>query len=168
MYYSREGITNSIKRLEHVWGDFGYIFAHIDPSIQPNEDDKTVDISFFSELGDQVYLNKINIRGNTKTRDKIIRRKIILDEGELLTQSRMNISKRNVASLGYFDPREGVNWKIRRLNKEEADLDLIVKETKTGHFGAQLGFGGAAGATWDAAISYIQMNQHLTQFLVCQ
>ena len=162
MYYSREGITNSIKRLEHVWGDFGYIFAHIDPSIQPNEDDKTVDISFFSELGDQVYLNKINIRGNTKTRDKIIRRKIILDEGELLTQSRMNISKRNVASLGYFDPREGVNWKIRRLNKEEADLDLIVKETKTGHFGAQLGFGGAAGATWDAAISGMSVKTELS------
>lgn len=143
MYYSREAITNCIKRLEHIWGDYGYIFAHIEPSIQPNEDDKTVSIAFFSELGDQVYLNKINIRGNTKTRDKIIRRKIILDEGELITQSRMNISKRNVASLGFFDAREGVNWKIRRLNKEEADLDLIVKETKTGHFGAQLGFGGA-------------------------
>lgn len=143
MYYSREGITNSIKRLEHVWGDHGYIFAHIEPSIQSNEDDKTVTISFFSELGDQVYLNKINIRGNNKTRDKVIRRKIILDEGELITQSKMNISKRNVASLGYFDPREGVNWKIRRLNKEEADLDLMVKETKTGHMGFQLGFGGA-------------------------
>lgn len=152
MYYSRDGITNSIKRLELIWGDYGYIFAHIEPSIQPNEDEKTVSLSFFSELGDQVYLNKINIRGNTKTRDKIIRRKILLDEGELLTQNKMNASKRNVASLGYFDPRDGVNWKIRRLNKEEADLDLIVKETKTGHFGAQLGFGGS-GADWQSPIS---------------
>ncbi len=152
MYYSRDGITNSIKRLELIWGDYGYIFAHIEPSIQPNEETKTVSLSFFSELGDQVYLNKINIRGNTKTRDKIIRRKILLDEGELITQNRMNASKRNVASLGYFDPRDGVNWKIRRLNKEEADLDLIVKETKTGHFGAQLGFGGS-GADWQSPIS---------------
>lgn len=142
-YYSRDGITNSIKRLEVLWGDYGYIFAHIEPSIQPNEDDKTVDISFFSELGDQVYLNKVTIRGNTKTRDKIIRRKILLEEGDLITQNKMNLSKRNVASLGYFDPRDGVNWKIKRLSKEEADLDLMVKETKTGHFGAQLGFGGA-------------------------
>jgi outer membrane protein insertion porin family len=161
MYYSRDGITNSIKRLEAIWGDYGYIFAHIDPSIQPNEDEKTVSISFFSELGDQVYLNKINIRGNTKTRDKIIRRKIFLDEGELLTQSRMNASKRNVASLGYFDPREGVNWKIRRLNKEEADLDLILKETKTGHFGAQLGFGGS-GADWQSPISGMSIKGELS------
>lgn len=161
MYYSREAITNAIKRLELIWGDYGYIFAHIEPSIQPNEDEKTVSLSFFSELGDQVYLNKINIRGNTKTRDKIIRRKIVLDEGELLTQSRMNISKRNVASLGYFDPRDGVNWKIRRLNKEEADLDLIVKETKTGHFGAQLGFGGS-GADWQSPISGMSIKGELS------
>ncbi|HSC24984.1 MAG TPA: outer membrane protein assembly factor BamA [Candidatus Babeliales bacterium] len=161
MYYSREGITNSIKRLEMIWGDYGYIFAHIEPSIQPNEDSKTVSISFFSELGDQVYLNKITIRGNTKTRDKIIRRKILLDEGELLTQSRMNISKRNVASLGYFDPREGVNWKIRRLNKEEADLDLMIKETKTGHFGAQLGFGGS-GADWQSPVSGMSVKAELS------
>src|SRR5205809_7213556 len=134
-------MTSSNKRLELIWGDYGYIFAHVEPSLQPNEDDKTVDIAFFSELGDQVYLNKITIRGNNKTRDKIIRRKILLEEGDLLTHNKMNLSKRNVASLGYFDPREGVNWKVRRLNKELADLDLMVKETKTGHFGAQLGFG---------------------------
>ena len=143
LYYSRDGIANAIKRLESIWGDLGYIFAHIEPSIQPDEDNKTVDISFFSELGDRVYLNKITIRGNKKTRDKIIRRKIILEEGELLTHSKMNHSKYNVESLGYFDARDGVNWKIRRLNKEEADLDLIVKEGKTGHFGAQIGFGGS-------------------------
>ena len=161
MYYSREGITNSIKRLELIWGDYGYIFAHIEPSIQPNEETKTVSLSFFSELGDQVYLNKINIRGNTKTRDKIIRRKILLDEGELITQNKMNISKRNVASLGYFDPREGVNWKIRRISKEEADLDLIVQETKTGHFGAQLGFGGA-GASLTSPLSSMSVKAELS------
>ncbi len=143
MIYSRDSVANSIKQLERIWGDRGYIFAHIDPSIQPDEDNKTIAISFFSELGDKVYLNRLNIRGNKKTRDKIIRRKVILEEGELITQSRMNFSKHNVESLGYFAPRDGVNWKIRRRGTDEADLDLIVKETKTGHFGAQIGFGGA-------------------------
>lgn len=160
-YYSRDGIANAIKRIENMWGEYGYIFAHIEPSIVPNEDTKTVDISFFSDLGDQVYLNKITIRGNKKTRDKIIRRKILLEEGELLTHNRMNLSKRNVASLGYFDPREGVNWKIRRLNKETADLDLIVKETKTGHFGAQLGFGGA-GADLGSPLSSVSVKGELS------
>ncbi len=161
MYYSRDAIANAIKRLELLWGDYGYIFAHVEPSILPNEDDKTVAVSFFSDLGDRVYLNKITIRGNKKTRDKIIRRKILLDEGELLTQNRMNLSKRNVASLGYFDPREGVNWKIKRIDKETADLDLIVKETKTGHFSAQLGFGGA-GADINSPLSSVSVKGELS------
>ena len=143
MIYSRERIANTIKLLERVWGDQGYIFAHIEPSIQPDEDTKTVDVSFFSELGNKVLLNKITIRGNKKTRDKIIRRKIMLEEGDLITRSTMNASKRTVESLGYFVPREGVNWKIRRIAQDRADLDLMIKESKTGHFGAQIGFGGA-------------------------
>lgn len=161
MYYSRDGVANAIKQLEVLWGDYGYIFAHIEPSILPNEDDKTVALSFFSDLGDQVRLNKVTIRGNQKTRDKIIRRKILLEEGKLLTHREMNASKRNVASLGYFDPRDGVNWKIKRLNKETADLDLIVKETKTGHFGAQIGFGGA-GADLGSPLSSFSLKGELS------
>src|SRR5690606_23451613 len=49
MFYSRDAITNSIKRLELIWGDHGYIFAHVEPSIQPDEDNKTIAVSFFSE-----------------------------------------------------------------------------------------------------------------------
>ncbi len=141
--FSREAIAESIKVLESIWGRQGYIFAHIEPSIQPDEEKKTVDIAFFSDLGEKVFLNKITIKGNKKTRDKVIRRKLLLEEGELITQNKMDISKQHVESLGFFDPRDGVNWKIRRLNNDTADLDLIVKETKTGHFNAQIGFGGA-------------------------
>jgi len=150
--YSREAIAESIKILELIWGKQGYIFAHIEPSIQPDEDTKTVDISFFSELGEKVFLNKVNIKGNKKTRDKIIRRKLLLEEGELISQNKMDASKHNVESLGYFEPRDGINWKIRRLSNDAADLDLIVKEAKTGHFNAQIGFGGA-GANLRSPIS---------------
>ncbi len=142
-FYSREKITDAIKALEFIWGNYGYIFAHIDPSIEPDLEAKTVNLTFTSELGNKVYLHKINIKGNKKTRDKVIRRKISLLEGELLTNRHMEISKHNVETLGYFDPRDGANWKINRLPDNRADLDLIVKEIKTGHFNAQMGFGGA-------------------------
>jgi len=142
-FYSPDRIANTIKVLERVWGNHGYIFAHIEPSIEPNEDTKTVDLAFYSELGNKIRLNKVNIRGNKKTRDKIIRRKIILEEGELITQRHMDISKNSVESIGYFDPRDGVNWKITRIGNDLADLDLILKEAKTGNFNIQMGFGGA-------------------------
>ncbi len=141
--YSREAIMNSIKLLERVWGDFGYIYAHIEPSIIPNDEEKTVNISFHADIGKQVFLNKVSIRGNKKTKDKIIRRNISLEEGDLLTTSRMDGSKNRVESLGYFDQRDGVNWKINRIDETNADLDLMLKETKTGNAHLKLGFGGS-------------------------
>jgi len=140
--YSRELIVETIKALEFMWGERGYIFAHIDPSIQPNDDEKTVSLSFYTELGNPITLNKITIKGNKKTRDKVIRRALVLDEGELITNQRMELSKSRVESLGFFDQREGVNWKVNRLDDDKADLDLMVKEAKTGHAGFQLNITG--------------------------
>ena len=141
--YSRKKIMDAMKTLEFIWGDFGYLYAHIEPSIQPDDENKTVNVAFYSELGDKVRLNKINIIGNKKTKDKVIRRKIALREGDLISNKRMEMSKYNVESLGFFDKRDGVNWKITRLDKENADLDLILKEEKTGHAGIKVGFGGS-------------------------
>lgn len=143
MLYSREMIANSMKKIERLWGNLGYIFAHVEPSIIPDDDAKTVKVIFKSEIGNKVTLNRITIRGNKKTRDKVIRRKIVMQEGDPLTQDGMDNSKRNVESLGYFDPKEGVNWKIKRLDEETANLDLFVKEAKTGNFGLKFNFGGS-------------------------
>lgn len=149
--YSREAIVEAIKQLEKIWGNMGYIFAHIEPSIQPDEDTKTVNVAFYTDLGDKVFLNKINIKGNRKTKDKIIRRRLLLEEGEALTNFRMDTSKERVESLGFFDARDGVNWKVIRLDNDQADLDLLLKEAKTGKFHLKLGFGGAGNLTSPAS-----------------
>ena len=141
--YSREAIVETMKGIENLWGNLGYIFAHVEPSIIPDEDSRTVNIAFYSDLGNQVYLNRLSIRGNKKTRDKIIRRQLMLDEGDLITNARMEGTKNRVDSLGYFQRRDGVNWKITRLSDDTADLDLMLKEEKTGNAALQIGFGGS-------------------------
>lgn len=141
--YSRERIVEAIKTLEGLWGNLGYIFAHIEPSIQPDDDRKTIDVSFHSELGNKIIINKITIRGNKKTRDKIIRRSLVIAEGDPLTTAGMEESKNRIQALGYFDQREGVNWKITRVSDTEANLDLMLKEANTGHAGFQFGFAGS-------------------------
>lgn len=151
--YSREKIVDSIRALEFIWGDFGYAYANIEPSIQPDDENRTVSIAFYSELGKPVILNKLTIRGNIKTRDKIIRRKISFEEGCLITTRQMELSKNRIESLGYFDQRDGVNWKMTRLSDDLADLDLYVKEVKTGSAHLQLGFGGSASSLADLANS---------------
>lgn len=141
--YSRQNISDSMKQLEAIWGSRGNIFARVEPSIQPNDDEKTVDVTLYSDVGEQIYLNRVTIRGNRKTRDKVIRRKILLREGELLTNDLMDFSRNSVQALGFFDQREGVNWKTNRLTQDTVDLDLVLKEAKTGNFNLQLGYGGS-------------------------
>jgi len=140
--YSAENLRNSIERLRTFTGRFGYIFADIDPIIIPDEKTKTLDITFNIELGNKVIVNRINIFGNKKTREKVIRRRLIIDEGDIATTLAMDESKDRVEGLGYFSPQNGANWKINRLDDENIDLDLILNEIKTGRIGGQMGFGG--------------------------
>jgi len=140
--YSREKMVDTIKNLEYFWSNMGYMYNHIEPSMQPDPETSTISISFKTELGEPVLINQINIEGNKKSQDKIIRRQIPLEEGGPVTQKGLDDAKNSVLSLGYFDQKEGVNWKVTRLSKGLADLDLILKEIKTGEANFKLGFGG--------------------------
>jgi len=140
--YSREKMVDAMKGLEYLWSDMGYMYSHIEPSLQPDDETKTISVAFNTELGSPVYLNKITIRGNKKTHDKVIRRQLRLEEGGLITTQAMEVSKNRVQALGYFDQKDGVNWKTTRISEDLADLDLIVKEAKTGNAHVKLGFGG--------------------------
>lgn len=140
--YSKERIRMALQALRLLWGNKGYVFAETNPSLLPDRETKTVALSFVTEPGLPVNVNRIAVVGNTKTRDYVVRRHIDFDEGELLTSAKMDAVQQRIERLGYFDQRQGINWKISRVNEKEADLNLIVKEGKTGNFSAQLGFGG--------------------------
>lgn len=143
MLYSKEYIREAMERLRLMWGEYGYIYADVMPSIQPDQKDKTVAVKFITELGNKVTVNRINIIGNQKTRDKVIRRNITFNEGSIAKTKAMEDSKNRIQGLGYFDQKNGVNWRITRIDDERADLDLILNEAKTGRASGQIGFGGS-------------------------
>jgi len=140
--YSEERIQKSIELLRILWGEYGFIFANIEPSVQVDEVNHTVSVTLYNELGNKTYLNQLHIIGNRKTRDRVIRRNIFLEEGDLITSKGMDESKNSVELLGYFDKRDGVNWKINRLSDMLADLELHLNEAKTGNFYIQASWGG--------------------------
>lgn len=140
--YNKSILIKSVELLKTLWGNHGYIFADVDPATQVDEDAKTISLTLYTDLGSKVHLNRINIIGNKKTRDKTIRRQILLEEGEPLTTKHMELSKGRVESLGLFDRRNGVNWKINRLADDLCDLDLILKEVRTGKFTFGVNVGG--------------------------
>lgn len=141
--YSRDKIRDSIEAIRMLLGEFGYIYADVDPAPEPDDETKTVKLTFFIELGDKLTIRNIKIGGNEKTRQKVILRKIPLAPGDLLTTQRMELAKSQIEQLGYFDQQNGVSWKIKRISRDMADLELFVREVKTGRVDAQLGFGGS-------------------------
>ena len=141
--YSAEKLRESLELIKELWGEQGYLFVDADPSLVPNEDKKTVNITFNIEPGKKVVVNRINIKGNRKTRDKVIRRNLSVQEGDFVRHSQMEISKNRVENLSFFEERGGVNWKINRIDDENVDLDLVVNEIKTGKALFNLGYGGS-------------------------
>jgi outer membrane protein insertion porin family len=140
--YCKELIKTSMENLRMIVGEQGYIYADVMPSIIPDLEKKQVSVAFYTNLGSAMKLNRITFIGNNKTDDKVIRRQLVLDEGELITTRKLELSKNRVQSLGYFDPKSGVNWNIVRVDDSIADLELMLQEVSTGQGFAQLGFKG--------------------------
>ncbi len=141
--YSKEKIQKTLETLRTTWGNQGYLFADVQPAVRPHKDTKTVDVNFIHDLGNQVKLRRLTISGNKKTRSGVIYRNLLFSEDALITTQQLDNSKAHIERLGYFDQRNGVNWKITPVDDEYADIELLLKEVPTGKFLAQAGFGGA-------------------------
>lgn len=138
---SRTKLADSITIIKALWGTKGYIHADVYPhKLEPNEETKEMDVAFVIEKGEKFFVNRIDISGNKVTRDKVIRRHIELEEGDLITTTKLEISKMAVESLGYFE-RDGVAWKIHKVGKNKCDLELTVQEAKTGSFSVNMSYG---------------------------
>lgn len=130
--FSRGALRQEIFSLTDVYADKGYAFANVNPLTMMNSEKKTIDITFDFEKGEKVYIDRINIAGNAKTRDKVIRREIRLAEGELYSGTGLKKSKQNLMNLGFFEEATIATSKGKSDNK--LNLDVNVKEKPTGTF----------------------------------
>lgn len=130
--FSRGTLRQDIFTLTDLYADKGYAFANVNPLTQLQNDLKLLDIVFDLEKGEKVYIDRINISGNAKTRDKVIRREIRLAEGELYSATALKKSKQNVMNLGFFEEANIATAKGKSDNR--LDLNVAVKEKATGTF----------------------------------
>lgn len=135
-FYNREVIHNDILALADLYSNMGYAYADISPRITTNASEKTVNIVFVISKGEKVYFEKIIITGNSKTRDKVIRRELPVFEQGLYSKTGLKRAERNLVRLDYFE-----DLKINTLKGSSDDkmiLEIDVKEKPTG----TLSFGG--------------------------
>lgn len=129
-----------ILALTEKYQDLGYANVNVVPDIDVQDDSLTVNTNYGFEKGTLVRFGRITVKGNSKTRDKVIRRELKIREGELYSGSGMRVSKENVERLGFFD-QESVQFQTKAPagRPDILDVEVNVKERPTGQF--QLGAG---------------------------
>lgn len=135
--FSRKVLRDSMLGLNSYYADRGYAYVNVVPLTDVDPVNKKINIKYDIEKGIEVYIGRIDIRGNTSTIDKVIRREIGLAEGERYNASQIKEARRRINNLGFF---EEVNLNARASGeKAQMDLDVDVKGKPTGNF--TLGFG---------------------------
>ena len=150
-FYNRETVRSDILAITDVYSDEGYAHADIFPRIEKDFDNLKVDIEFIIKKGRQVYFEAIVISGNTKTRDKVIRRELTVYEQELFSGSRLKRSMRNLFRLDFFE-----DVKVDTVEGSADDkmvLKIDVVEKSTGSFSVGGGYSSVEQAYGTASIN---------------
>lgn len=135
--FSQEKIEKTIEKLTEAAGGRGYAFADIQPRIEKDRQNNTVSITFEIQEGRRVYVERINMVGNTRTRDHVLRREIRVHEGDAYNTSLLKKAKKNLENLGYF---KTVDLETEQGSAtDKAVVSVKVEEQPTGEL---MGSGG--------------------------
>jgi outer membrane protein insertion porin family len=152
--YNAEMIDKGIDALTNAAGTKGYAFAEIHPRVKRNRETHTIDVIFNIEQGPRVYVEKINIQGNSRTLDKVIRREFRLVEGDAFNRVLVDRSRTRIRGLGFFKTVD-----IKQSPGSQPDrtvLDVNVQEQATGSL--SLGAGYSSTSSFVGQFSYTQTN----------
>ncbi|MDI1293221.1 MAG: outer membrane protein assembly factor BamA [Methylobacter sp.] len=150
--FSRKNATETSKAISERLGDDGYAFANVNMIPEINEAQKTVDMTFFVDPGKRVYVRRINMKGNSKTRDEVLRREMRQMESSWASSSKIERSKTRLERLGYF---EEVNVETPPVTgtADQIDVNYSVVEKPSGNLSAGVGFSQVQGIVLNANIA---------------
>ncbi len=152
--FSRSQLQRDMTVLSDVYKDKGYAYANVSPLTSVEADKRIVNLEFEVEPGQPVTIEKVEISGNNKTRDRVIRRELKINEGDLYSSTAVRVSKARVTALGFFETVE-INQR-RGSGDDKMILDVAIKEKLTGTF--QVGFGFTGGESFFGTAQLSQNN----------
>lgn len=138
MLYKHSIVEEDMRFLTEFYGNEGYAYANIQPVPVPHDEDGTAELIFSVTKGKRITIERINILGNTTTRDKVIRRELKIKEGDLFNRHLIDESRARLMQLGFF---EDIRFATPRGTRDDrANLNIEVKEKPTGTFNLGAGF----------------------------
>ncbi len=149
--FNVDQIDESIELLSNEFADEGYAFVEIIPEFIKNDQERTVQIIFRVQEGEKVFINQINIFGNNRTKDKVIRREFRIKEGDPFNAAKLRRSKQRVEDLDYF---ERVDFKTLPVlgDPSRTNIEVSVAEKSTGAFNIGVGWSSYDGLLFETGI----------------
>ena len=149
--YTPDGMGADLKKIRDYYGSRGYVDMVAQPQITPAGQGQ-IDLAYRIDEGVQSYVNLINVQGNTKTKDKVIRRELAVQPGGIFDTTLVDVSKTRLMNLNYFSKVDTVP--VDTLVPGRKDLDVIVDEKKTGSFNFGAGF-----SSIDSLVGFAELQQ---------
>jgi outer membrane protein insertion porin family len=156
--FTPDGLKKDTVALEDFYGSKGYIDVTQGPALRvnriPNVDTGTIDLEFQIDEGQKTYVEKINITGNVKTKDNVIRRELAISPGEVFDMVRVKISKQRLEGLNYFEKVDTDPEATDPPISGHKNLDVHVEEKNTGNLTFGAGF-----SSVDSLVGYVELSQ---------
>jgi len=158
--FSTEKLRNGLKNLTKVYSQFGYIDYVAEPQIDIVPNTNKINLTLNADEGKQFFVRRIDFTGNTTTRDKVIRRQLLIDEGDVYNSTLWDASILRLNQLGYFEAlKENESYDLKRnAGTNTVDINLKVKERGKNSIGLNGGVSGVAG-------TFIGFNYSTNNFL---
>ncbi len=135
--FQRQKLRDEVTRLNDLYGSRGYSFADVSPNVIPNTAERTASVVLTIKEGEMMRIRQINIHGNEKTKDNVIRREIRVDEQDVIDTPALKRSFQRLNNLNFF---ETVEILPAQVGVDKVDLNVRVKEKPTGQFSVGGGF----------------------------
>jgi len=149
-WYNTDKIDKTIQNINEKTSELGYAFVEVIPRISKLKNTSKVNVIFSIDQGSRIYVDRINIKGNVKTEDRVIRREMELVEGDPFNSLKLRQSEKNVRSTGLF---ENVEFKVDEFSgTNKSAVDVEVTERSTGEFSVGAGFSSLDGALGNLGI----------------
>ncbi|EIC19945.1 outer membrane protein assembly factor BamA [Thiorhodovibrio frisius] len=150
--FSRKAASESAERISDLLGNEGYAFANVNTVPEVDAENKTVAVTFFVDPGKRVYVRRVNMRGNTRTRDEVLRREMRQLETAWFSADRVEQSRERLKRLGFFDDVT-VETPAVPGSPDLVDVDVTVKEKPSGNLLAGVGYSQSDGILFNTSIS---------------
>ena len=138
-WFNAKAVEDTVNGLNELAGTLGYAFADISPNYDRDSEKKVMNITFHANEAKRVYVEHINIQGNTATRDKVIRREFRVNEGDAFNSLKVKRSQDRIQSLGFFQEKLEIK-QTPGTTDDRVDLSVNVEEKATGNLQLSAGY----------------------------